>query len=117
MNLEDAIESLCTSYSPKELKKAFFDLSDRYRSKKAHETELHRIAYLATRLPATCAVLKRVFSEISLPPTIIDCGAGPGTSIWALLDQPISSLTLIEQDHEFVKLGKKMSPEFPKSMA
>ncbi len=56
--------------------------------KKSHDTELHRIAYLATHLPATYAVLTKVLSEITLPKTILDCGAGPETSIWALLDTP-----------------------------
>ena len=110
MNLEEAIENLCSPYPQKELLQAAEDLSSRYHDKKSHDTELHRIAYLATRLPATYAVLSKVLSEISLPKTILDCGAGPGTSIWSLLDTPITTLTLIEQDPNFVKLGKKIAP-------
>ena len=113
MTLEEAIETLCAQYSQKELLQASEELSERYRNKKTHDTDLHRIAYLATRMPATYAVLKKVFSEISLPKTIIDCGAGPGTSIWALQGRPITSLTLIEQDPAFVKLGKKLAPQAP----
>ena len=40
-------------------------------------------------------------------------GAGPGTSIWALLNKPIKKLTLLEKDFEFVKLGKELAPEVP----
>jgi len=111
MNLEEAIDSICKSYPQKALMQAAIELSERYHHKQAHITELHRIAYLATRLPATCAVLRRVFSQVEMPTTILDCGAGPGTSIWALLDYPIDSLTLIEQDPEFMRLGKKIAPE------
>lgn len=106
--LEERIASLCAPYKQKELLRAAEDLSSRYHNKKSHNTDLHRIVYLATRMPATCAVLKKVFSEVSVPKTILDCGAGPGTSIWALWDLPISSLTLLEKDLEFVKLGKKI---------
>ena len=112
-DLEEEIEKLCAPYSQKELLAAAEDLSSRYHMGKAHLTDLHRIAYLVTRLPATLAVLQKVFSEITLPKTIIDCGAGPGTSAWAFLEASLTSLTLVEQDHGFVKLGKKLAPEVP----
>ncbi|MCP5504047.1 MAG: hypothetical protein H7A41_02715 [Chlamydiales bacterium] len=112
-NLEERIATLCARYGQRELLKAAQDLSSRYQCKKSHHTDLHRIVYLATRMPATCAVLKKVFSEISVPKTILDCGAGPGTSIWALFDFPIISLTLLEKDLEFVKLGKKLLESEP----
>lgn len=108
--LEEKISELCSKYSPKELQKAAFDLSDRYQQKKAHQTDLHRLAYLVTRMPATYAALLKVFSPIHFPETVLDCGAGPGTSTWALLNQPIKKLTLFEKDIEFVKLGKKLAP-------
>lgn len=113
MKLDEAIQTLCASYSTKELQRAAAELSDRYRNQKAHTTDLHRIAYLVTRMPATYAVLQKVFSEIPLPPTIIDCGAGPGTSLWALHSLPLKKLTLIEKDPAFVKLGQKIAPEPP----
>ncbi len=116
MNLEEAIDSICKPYSQKTLVQAAAELSERYHHKQAHATELHRIAYVVTRLPATYAVLRKVFSQIETPPTVLDCGGGPGTSIWALLDHPIDNLTLIEQDPEFVRLGKKLSPKTPFSV-
>lgn len=111
--LEEKVAALCSHYTQKELLKASEELTDRYHEKKSHDSDLHRLVYLLTRMPATYAVLKKVFSEVSIPKTILDCGAGPGTSLWALLGASISSLTLIEKDLEFVKLGKKLSPETP----
>ncbi|MCP5505550.1 MAG: hypothetical protein H7A38_01530 [Chlamydiales bacterium] len=111
--LEEKISELCSKYTRKELQKAASDLTKRYHLKKAQETELHRLAYLVARMPATCAVLAKVFKEIKLPETILDCGAGPGTSLWALLDAPIKKVTLLERDVEFVKLGKKLIPNVP----
>lgn len=111
--LEEKITSLCSSFSPKELQKGAVDLTRQYHNKKSHQTDLHRLAYLATRMPATYAVLCAVFNEITPPKTVLDCGAGPGTSLWALLDTPVEDLTLLEKDPEFVKLGKKLSPETP----
>lgn len=110
-HLDEKISELCSKHTPKELQKAAEDLTNRYNQKKSHDTDLHRLAYLATRMPATYAVLLRVFKEIAPPATILDCGAGPGTSIWALIDHPIKQLTLLEKDLEFVKLGEKLAPE------
>ncbi|MCB1115929.1 MAG: rRNA methyltransferase [Chlamydiia bacterium] len=111
--LEEKITSLCSSFSLKELQKGAADLTRKYHNKKSHQTDLHRLAYLATRMPATYAVLCAVFNAITPPKTVLDCGAGPGTSLWALLDTPVGDLTLLEKDPEFVKLGKKLSPETP----
>jgi len=113
MSLEEKIEELCASYPQNALKEAVLDLTRRYGSKGSHSTDVHRIAYLATRMPATLSVLEKVFSEIDVPPNVLDCGSGPGTSIWAFLDHKISSLTLIEKDEKFAALGKKIAPKAP----
>jgi ribosomal protein RSM22 (predicted rRNA methylase) len=62
MNLEEAIDSICKPYPQKTLVQAAGELSERYHHKQAHTTELHRIAYVATRFPATYAVLRKIFS-------------------------------------------------------
>lgn len=112
-SLEEKIAEECAKYFPKELQKAASDLTERYHQKKSHQSDLHRLAYLVTRMPATYAVLSKVFSQIDVPETVLDCGAGPGTSIWVLMDRPIKKLTLLEKDIEFVKLGKKIAPDVP----
>ncbi|MCB1085111.1 MAG: hypothetical protein KDK60_03310 [Chlamydiia bacterium] len=114
--LEKNIEKLLKPFSQKELEAASKDLSSRYLEKMSHFTPLHRLIYLAARMPATLQVLRSVLSHISLPSKIIDCGAGPGTSLWALKDFPVSSVVLVEKDLEFVKLGKKLAPEVPFSV-
>ncbi len=40
------------------------------------------LAYLIVRLPATYAALASVLSQISPSDTLLDLGAGPGTSYW-----------------------------------
>lgn len=104
--LESAIEELCLGISQKELIRAGEELTGRYKAARSHQTDLHRLVYLCVRMPATYAVLCRVFQEFEVPQTVVDCGAGPGTSIWAL---PKQTLTLIEQDSAFIKLGKSLA--------
>lgn len=105
--LEQKIQTLCEGVSEKDLSRAAEDLSARYQELKSHQTDIHRLVYLCVRMPATYAVLCRVFQEFEVPQTVIDCGAGPGTSLWAL---PNHSITLIEHDPFFVKLGKQLAP-------
>ena len=116
MSLQEKVEELLALYPQKKLKEAVSDLTSRYRSNLSHRSDIHRVAYLATRMPATYAVLKKVFSEIEIPPKILDCGAGPGTSIWALLGHSIRSLTLVEKDKKFVEIGKALFPHPPFSV-
>ncbi len=72
-------------------------------------TPQDRHAYLLTRYPATKAALHRVFEEIRFFPiqTILDIGAGPGTS-WAAASETWENLkqaTLVERDRDFVEIG------------
>lgn len=108
LKLEEAISSLCDGVSEKDLSRAAQELTTRYQAFKSHQTDLHRLVYLIARMPATYAALCRVFQEFEVPETVLDCGAGPGTSVWALPDH---SLTLLEKDPSFVKLGQKLAPQ------
>ena len=107
MNLEEAVSHLCDGISERDLMRAAEELTARYQISQSHQTDLHRLVYLCTRMPATYAVLCHVFQEFEVPETVLDCGAGPGTSLWAL---PGHTITLIEQDPAFVKLGQKLLP-------
>ena len=113
MNLEDAVQTLASPFSQQELKEAMKSLSKRYLSGSSQHTPIHRIAYLIMRLPATYAVLRKVLSMVEIPARVLDCGAGPGTSIFALEGMGVQELTLIEKDHEFIKLGQKLQPASP----
>src|SRR5829696_8432818 len=74
------------------------ELTERYRqqmkSKGQFMTEMaHRMAYLATRLPATYAACHQVLKEIRARApdiqikSVLDLGAGPGTAMWAAADR------------------------------
>ena len=105
--LNEVIEALCQPYSLKELQKGAQELSKLYEEGKAHRTPVQQVAYLVMRMPATYAVLSKVLDFAGFQ-SVIDCGAGPGTSFFALQNHSLQSLTLIEQDREFIRLGKEL---------
>ena len=87
------------------------ELSRRYRAGVAQRmaTPEERLSSVATRLPATVAVLERVLAQIPTEnKTLLDLGAGPGTVFWAL--SAIRSITHLEVDPELIKFGKKLQP-------
>lgn len=110
--LLQAVERAIQLYGVRELTLAAKKLSDRYRRglPSSFETDVDRLAYLCTRLPATYAVIKRVFQERETPLTsVVDFGAGLGTSLWALPEA--TSIHLIERDSGLIALGKSLSNE------
>lgn len=80
------------------------------------DTEEHRLAYIATRMPATYAAVANVLQEVNkrLPEasyeTLLDLGSGPGTALWACAEAmpQLKKATLLEQDGELIKLGQKL---------
>lgn len=98
------------------------DLSSRYRSPDRDTlsrfilSDQHRLAYLATRLPATYAVVAHVLKECKLrmpefnPKVVSDQGAGPGTATWAAIEAfpHITSCILHEKDIGWIPLGKRL---------
>ena len=98
-------------HSFKDLQKASQEMTQRYRMGKSHSTEGHREAYLIVRLPATSAVIRRVLKEIKHPvESILDLGAGPGTSIEPCFDRfpTLEKMTLIERDPKFIEMGQSL---------
>jgi ribosomal protein RSM22 (predicted rRNA methylase) len=98
------------------LKKAALELSERYRKGITPylRTPQDRQAYLLTRFPATQTVIKRVFQEIAhlTPKTILDIGAGPGTSWGAITETWGEGIqaTFVERDRDFVAIGRTLTP-------
>lgn len=117
--LQLAIEKEIDRFGFQEINQARKELTERYRNP-FHQTnfmteERHRIAYLATRMPATFTVIKKVFNEInhriSLPiKSVLDLGAGPGTSFWAAQEifQNLEKMTLVELDGDLIQLGQRL---------
>jgi ribosomal protein RSM22 (predicted rRNA methylase) len=120
--LRQAIEEEAARPSLELLKAASESLSRGYRASgipraRLISSENDRIAYLATRLPATYAAARRVAEEIiaRIPgleiESLLDLGAGPGTASWACseLFEGLGKITLVERDPDFIELGKRLA--------
>ena len=76
-----------------------------------------RAAYLVTRLPATYAACRSVFSEIArltpalAPVSLLDLGAGPGTASWAAAETwaSLEEFAMREMNREFAELGRRLA--------
>lgn len=115
--MQEKIEALTSHIKLTHLRELVAEVSERYRKGVTPflETEGHRLAYLVTRFPATCAAIREVLQEIGgLPITsLLDLGAGPGTA-WAAAREifPFLKKTLcLEADFAFIKLGKALTDE------
>lgn len=134
ISLMHAIENEIANINPDMLQKAVSDLSVRYRdaSMRANisvgkqlfmTSELHRMAYIATRMPATFGAVKAALLQLHTifptfaPSSLLDIGAGPGTASWAAasLFSSLSHFTLFEQDSSLISIGKKLAldAEYP----
>ncbi|CDZ79773.1 Ketopantoate hydroxymethyltransferase [Candidatus Rubidus massiliensis] len=118
--LESKIISLLQEYNLNHLKEARYSLTDRYRERKENhktfmQSNIERISYLATRMPATYASISSIVSpmqnleEFITCKSLLDVGAGPGTASWCLANLiELKEITLVEKDLELVKLGKSL---------
>ena len=125
--LLDAIQQETDKVDRRKLVQATAQLTARYKaadfSTSPIATEAHRAAYLAVRLPATYAALRRVFAEINLRApqagiaSMLDLGAGPGTALFAAAQvfPFLQEATLVEADAEWIALGKRLAaqPQLP----
>ena len=122
IELRQAIEEETERPSLQLLRAASESLSRGYRASaipaaRLVSSENDRIAYLATRLPATYAAARRVAEEIlaRIPgleiESLLDLGAGPGTASWACSEsfQGLRRMTLVERDADFIELGKRLA--------
>ena len=119
--LQTAIHAELSSMNVNTLSDAVEGLSKRYREPKKQSPYMavnsDRSAYIACRMPATYAVVCRVFSEIQdLAPelnvkTIVDLGSGPGTALWAALEifPETKELFALEGDAQLIDLGKRLN--------
>lgn len=122
--LTEAIERLTGSTHGKAIASAASKLFDAYRGE--HLSPLgktEKLAYLASRLPATYTVAVSLLTELQkLAPdiefkTIADIGAGPGTFGLAALDTLTStpSITSLERDPAWIEIGKSIHQFSPHS--
>ncbi|CAN5792731.1 small ribosomal subunit Rsm22 family protein [soil metagenome] len=98
------------------------DLSDRYRlagksDRPYVKNELDAVAYVAFRMPATYAAMHSVMGQLRLrmpdwsPDSLLDVGAGPGTSLWAASRywSQLRSNTLIDGDKHMAEIGRRLA--------
>lgn len=115
LKLSNAIDRELASLPPDKLREACFDLTQRYNSGQFIESQLHRQAYMATRLPASYGATQEVFRRIEplLSPIIslLDLGAGMGALAWAAADAMpnLHSITLFERDVEMLRMGQHLT--------
>ncbi|HSX13832.1 MAG TPA: small ribosomal subunit Rsm22 family protein [Chlamydiales bacterium] len=113
MNWQEKIEQILGAIPANILRKARAELSSSYREKNSSQSvfadQAKRLAYLATRFPATFAAVQEVCKRLPTPQTILDLGAGPATATLALVDLfPNIQATLVEKSSEAISLGKEL---------
>jgi ribosomal protein RSM22 (predicted rRNA methylase) len=123
--LLEAIERETGKVDRRKLVQATAQLTEHYKvadySSPAIATEALRAAYLAVRLPATYAAVRRVFSEITLRApqaeiaSLLDLGAGPGTTLFAASEEfrSLAQATLVECDAAWLALAKQLAAASP----
>jgi ribosomal protein RSM22 (predicted rRNA methylase) len=127
--LLDAIQQETAKVDRRKLVQATAQLTAHYKaadfSTSPIATEAHRAAYLAVRLPATYAALRRVFAEINLRApqagiaSMLDLGSGPGTALFAASEEfsSLQQATLVEADAQWIALGKHLAEQSESTLA
>lgn len=119
VELSAAIAELTAEIPRADLARAVAELSSQYRATgraRPQLTRSHRAAYLASRLPATYAVISRVLREAQLRvpglcvESMLDLGAGPGTAMWAAVElfPDIAHTVLVEDAAEWIEIGNRL---------
>lgn len=118
--LQSAIEQQISFKSLQSISQASSELTNRYRRGCSEESYVRsdqdRLAYILSRMPATFAVIYRVFEELKeripgfFPSSFLDLGAGPGTGLWSARESfpSLTGFNAWEYDEGFINLGRKL---------
>lgn len=122
IDLRNALENELQNIPLQNLTKVVEQLSKRYRDYTGCEQRFLRsqmdvLAYSAYRLPATFAAIYSALAEIRArrpnlqPQTLLDVGAGPGTSMWAVTSiwPELKHITLLEREDHMIISGKQLA--------
>lgn len=127
LRLRQAIEAALHAAPLSEIAADARALSDRYRGE-VRDGRLHvssermARAYVATRMPATYAAIHASLSALAdrlpgfAPASLLDVGAGPGTTLWAAADiwPGLKSATLLEASADMRAMGHRLAADvFP----
>jgi ribosomal protein RSM22 (predicted rRNA methylase) len=128
--LRQAIDAELTGVPLAALRAAAGGLTDRYCATDAGRRvppldSMSRLAYVAARMPATAAALARVLGEVAgrLPAapinTLLDVGAGPGTSLWVAAEAfpGLDAATLVDPDPGWRGLAARLWRHHPRGAA
>ncbi len=120
------IESLLKGHSLKDISREREQLTKLYRGNDSKmnlnslSSEQQRLAYIASRLPATYAAISHTLVELARRSgggetisSLLDIGAGPGTALLASIGAslPLQRATMIERDPGFISIGKKLTED------
>jgi ribosomal protein RSM22 (predicted rRNA methylase) len=117
LKLSNAIDRELASLNPDKLREACYDLTKRYASGQFIESQAHRHAYIAARLPATYGVARQVLSRIEpllhSVKSLLDLGAGVGSLAWAASASipHLHRVTIFEKDIELLRLGQHLTQD------
>ena len=119
--LRSAIVEETAKVDPRALAAAAERLTERYKRNDfsaALGTPADRAAYLAVRMPATFAACSKVFAAVceciadSHFTSLLDVGAGPGTSGWAGCEVfSVEAITCIERNHALADIGQRLASQ------
>ncbi len=124
--LRQLSDDVLEHHSLAQLSRAAELLSQRYRSE-TNDGSLHLSddlaarAYIATRLPATYGAISGSFKATAklrrdfTPETLLDVGAGPGTALWAAIEQwpSLMQALLVEASPSIRAWGERASSSAP----
>lgn len=122
--LPAAMASVLEGYGVAELRSAVEQLIARYHDPDVSHivrTTLDAAAYVAYRMPATCAVLGQVMQQYAAtdpgfaPRTLVDIGGGTGSAIWATAEQwpCLEKVHVVDESAPMRALGQELALESP----
>jgi len=123
-SLRAALDTVLDGHAVAGIAAAGSRLSARYRAEvldgRLHlDTDEAARAYVATRLPATYAAIRRAMDMLQetmdpltpAPETLLDVGAGPGTALWAAADTwpELGAATMVEASDPIRRVGQLLA--------
>lgn len=121
-DLHRAVEACLAGADRRAVARAARALSETYRADAGHplarmDDAVTRLAYLATRLPATVAALAFVVRraaaclDLSACATVLELGAGPGPAAWACAPvmPALRQVHMVDRDAGLLDLGRRLA--------
>lgn len=110
---QDLLDAIHNAF-PRQPQQSALMLRTNYQNNHNHQS-MHD-TYILSRMPATYAAILNVLLEIpSQSPikTVLDIGSGPGTGLWALMQQftTLTHYSGLEADHQFIRLAQILAPK------